>query len=103
MSTIDFLRQFRFLGYAIFDLAASFAGMALLATPLSKLFARFGIIIPRVKWLFLTLPIGILAHVLVGRYTPMTVQFLDSHTHYALKIVILMLTVFGLLGIKKRR
>jgi len=100
MSTIDFLRQYRVFGFAIFDLAVSFLGFALLASPLSSFFARFGIMIPRKNWLFLTLPIGILVHLIFWKITPMTREFLDLNRFYALKIVITTLLVLGLSGIK---
>jgi predicted membrane channel-forming protein YqfA (hemolysin III family) len=102
MNTLDFLRQFRIAGYAVFDLSLTFLGMALLASPLSKLFAHFGILIPKRNWLYLALPIGILVHLIVGTYTPMTRQFLDLKGSYFLKFVILVLCVLGLTGIKRK-
>ena len=100
MNTIDFLRQFRVGEYAIFDLVVSFLGVYLLSPLLTKLFAKFGIDIPKINWLFLTLPISVLIHVLFGRMTPMTRYFLDLHGHYLLKILILALLILGLRGIK---
>jgi len=100
MITIEFLRQFRFGGYAIFDFVLAFLGIYLISSLLSKIFLKFGIYIPKQNWLFLTLPISILAHLLVGKITPMTENFLDIHGHYILKIVILILLFFGFKGIK---
>ena len=98
--TIEFLRQFRFAGYAIFDLAVSFLGMYLLSPLLTKLFLKINIKIPKLNWIFLTLPIGILVHLLVGKITPMTTNFLNTNSHYFLKIVVLMSLALGLRGIK---
>lgn len=100
MITIDSLRQFRLGDYAIFDLAASLVGIYFLAPLLTKLFLKFGLDIPRSSWLYLTLPLGIIIHLLVGSITPMTRDFLDLHGHYLLKILIIALTVLGLRGIK---
>lgn len=100
MNTIDVLRQYRIAGFALFDLTLALLGMALVAWPLSWLFARFGILIPKRNWLFLALPIGILAHIAIGKMTPMTREFLDPHGYYPLKIVILALCVLGLWGIR---
>lgn len=72
MTTIEFLRQFKLGEYAIFDLVASFFGIYLLSPFLSKIFKKIRLDIPKVNWLYLTLPIGILAHILVGNITPMT-------------------------------
>lgn len=100
MNTIEFLRQFRILDYAVFDFAASFLGIYLLSPLLSKLFLKLRLNIPKRNWLFLTLPIGMVSHLLVGSITPMTRDFLDLNDHYILKIVILILLFFGIKGIK---
>ncbi|MEI6288784.1 MAG: hypothetical protein WCP18_04430 [bacterium] len=100
MNPIEFLRQFRLGGYAIFDFAVSFLGIYLLAPLLSKLFLKIGVDIPKNNWLFLTLPISIAIHLLVGKITPMTKNLIDLHGHYILKIIILGLLIFGLKGIK---
>lgn len=101
MVPIEFLRQFRLGEYAIFDFAAAFLGMYFLAPLLSKGFERIGIEIPRSNWMFLTLPIGIGAHLIIGNLTPMTRDFIDFNGHYFLKILILILLILGLKGIRK--
>lgn len=100
MNIITYLRQFKIFDFAIFDLVASFVGMFLLSGLLSKLFRKIGVDVPWFNWIFLTLPISIVAHLLVGRMTPMVTNFLDLHDHYFLKIVILACFVAGLWGIK---
>lgn len=101
MLSIEYLRQFRIGEYAIFDFAASFVGMALLAPVLSWLFKKIKINIPWQNWLYLALPIGIVTHLVVGNITPMTRDFLNLHDHYILKLVIIGLLTMGLRGIKK--
>jgi hypothetical protein len=100
MIPLEFLRQFRIAEYAVFDFAVSFLGIYLLSSLLSKLFLKLKIDIPKRNWLYLTLPISILAHLLVGRITPMTANFLDLHDHYILKLLILALLILGIKGIK---
>ncbi|KKP59460.1 MAG: hypothetical protein UR53_C0002G0074 [Candidatus Magasanikbacteria bacterium GW2011_GWC2_34_16] len=100
MTTIEFLRQFRLGGYALFDFIASFLGIWLLSPLLTKLFLKMRIKIPKINWIFLTLPIGIIAHLLVNTITPLTKNFLDLSGHYILKILILVLIFFGIRGIK---
>ena len=100
MNTLEFLRQFKIFDYAIFDLAVSFLGIYLLSPLLTKLFKKIRLDIPKRNWLFLTLPIGILAHILVGNITPMTGDLLNIHDHYILKILMLVLLFFGFKGIK---
>lgn len=100
MDILTFLRQFRLLDYAIFDFIVSFLGIYLLSPTLSKMFRKIRIEIPKINWLFLTLPIAIISHILVGVITPMTKDFLDVNGHYLLKIIILFLLVLGLKNIK---
>lgn len=100
MITLEFLRSFRFGGYAIFDFIVSLLGFYVFGPLLSILFLKIRVDIPPKNWLFLALPIGIAVHLVVGEMTPMTKQFLDLSGHYILKVVIFGLFVFGLLGIK---
>ena len=100
MTTLEFLRQFRLGGYAIFDFAVSFLGIYLLSPRLSRIFLKLKINIPKRNWLFLTLPIAILVHLLIGNITPMTKNFIDMGGHYILKIIILISLLFGIKGIK---
>jgi len=100
MNTIDILRQFRIGGYALFDLGVSFLGIYLLSPLLSKLFLKLRIKITKRSWLFFTLPLSILVHIIVGNITPMTKNFIDVHGHYFLKIIILGLFILGIKGTK---
>jgi hypothetical protein len=100
MIPIEFLRQFRLGEYAIFDLATAFLGIYLLSFLLSKIFLKLRIDISKKSWVLLTLPIGIITHLLLGKMTPMTRNFLDIHDHYVLKIIIIGLLLLGLGDIK---
>lgn len=103
MDAIIFLRQFRFGGYAIFDLVASLIGMALLAPFLSKLFRKFGIEVPRRNWVLLTLPLALVAHVAVGRYTLMTRDLFDPRSHFFVKFIFVLSLALGLMDIKRAK
>ena len=100
MDTITYLRQFRIFNYAIFDLTISFLGMYLVAPLLTRLFRKINIDIPKINWVYLTLPIGILTHLLIGKITPMTKNFLDLQSNYILKAVIVACLILGLRNIK---
>ena len=100
MIPIEFLRQFRIFDYAIFDLIVAFGGIYLLSNRLSKWCLKLRLEIPQRNWIFLTLPMGIIAHLLCGSMTPMTRNFLDLQGHYMIKIIILVSLIFGLKGIK---
>lgn len=100
---ITYLRQFRIEGFTVFDTGASFLGVYILAPLLTRAFRLIGIEVSRRSWLYLVLPIGILAHYLSGTKTPMTVEFLDPAGYYLLKLAILTLLVLGLKDIRKAK
>jgi len=100
MITIEWLRQFRIAGYALFDLMVSLLGIYLLSPLLSRLFLILRIKVPKSSWLFLTLPFGILIHILVGNITPMTKNFMDLNSNYVLKTIIIILFFLGIRGIR---
>ena len=100
MISIDYLRQFRIGEYAAFDLVVSFLGIYLLSPLLSRLFLKLRIEIPKRSWLLLTLPIGIIFHLLTRNMTLMTEDFMDLQSHYVLKILILGLLILGIKDIR---
>jgi hypothetical protein len=100
MSTIEFLRQFRLGGYAIFDFIAAFLWMYLIAPLLSRLFLRIWVEIPKINWLFLTLPIWIIVHILVWDITLFTKDFLNLNGNYIVKILVIISLVLWLRGIR---
>jgi hypothetical protein len=100
MISIEFLRQFRIGEYAIFDFSVAFLGVYLLSPLLSWLFRKLRIDIPKRSWIFLTIPIGISTHLISGKMTPLTKNFFDPHGHYILKLLVLVLLVFGIKGIR---
>jgi hypothetical protein len=103
MGTIDFLRQFRIGGFALFDFTVAFLGVYLLAPLLSKIFRKFGIEIPRRSWLLWTIPIGVAVHLLIGKITPLTREFIDPRGHYLVKIIVLGLVILGAWGIRRTK
>lgn len=101
--SIEYLRQFKVSGYAVFDFAASFLVMFLLSPLLSGLARRAGWQVPRVNWVFLALPLGIAAHLAGGNLTPMTRDFMDPGGHYLVKAAVLFFLALGLSNIKRTK
>jgi len=101
VDAITYLRQFRITGYAVFDFAAAFLGIFLLSPVLSKLAGKAGLEIPKINWLYLTLPIGTATHLLTGNITPLTKNFIELRGHYGLKAVMIGLVFLGLRNIKR--
>ncbi len=105
MITLEYIRQFRIFGYALFDLGISFLAVYLLAPLASKLFTKIHVQISRKSWLFLTIPIAVMVHLIFGKMTLMTKNFLDIHGHYFIKVVILLLLILGVkdIGLNKKK
>ena len=101
MDAISYLRQFRVSGYAVFDLAAAVIGMCLLSPLLSRGCRKLGLEVPRLNWVYLALPIGMAAHLAVGKITPMTRDLFYLHGHYLLKVAMLALCILGLRNIRR--
>lgn len=101
MNIIDGLRQFRVGGYAIFDFTAGFLGMLLLSPLLSLLCKKAGFYVPKRNWVILMLPISVLIHVLVGKTTLLTKNFLDANGHYLLKLTVIGCCALGATGIRR--
>lgn len=101
MISIEFLRHYRMFGYAVFDLAVSFLGIYALSPLLSKLLFAFNVAVPKKNWVFLTLPLGIVVHLLSGTITPMTRNVFDAQGHFGLKICMIALCILGLRNVKR--
>ncbi len=99
--SIETLRQFRVLDYALFDLALAVLGMWLVSPILSWLFKKINITIPKKSWVIWAIPLGFIAHLLTQTNTLMTERLLDPSGHYILKAVVIVLTLLGFRGVKK--
>lgn len=99
--TLSHLREFRVLGFTLFDTTLAFAAVAILSPFLSKIFRKIGLDIPMINWIFLTLPVSILAHLSIGRRTPLVKEFIDPNGHYIVKAVILILFILSFTRIKR--
>lgn len=96
MFSLDYLRSFRILNFAIFDFVASYLGILLLSPLLTRLARFFHLNITTKHWLWLTLPIGVVCHLIFQTQTPMTKMFLNPAGNYDIKIILLVMTYLGL-------
>ncbi len=101
MNLISYLRQFRIGGLAIFDLAISYIGIYFFAPFLSKIFKKLGLIIGPKEWLWLTLPIGVIVHLLFKQKTALNDMLLNDG-NYLVKIILILMLYMGLKGIRKK-
>ncbi|MBI3495266.1 hypothetical protein HY065_01420 [Candidatus Berkelbacteria bacterium] len=97
---IETLRSYRIGPFSIFDFATAYLGIYLVAPLLSWLFAKIGLKISRVSWLWLTIPIAIVVHLALGIRTPLMKMIFDLSGHYTVKIVVLIMLYMGLRDIK---
>jgi len=101
--TLSHLREFRIIGFTLFDTVLAFAAVALLSPFLSRLFRKFGLDIPMINWIFLTLPVSILTHLAIGRRTPLVKDFIDPNGHYVVKIIIVVLFILSFTRISRTK
>lgn len=98
MVDIENLRSFRVADYAVFDFVASYVGFYFLATPLTWLFKKIGVVVTRAQWMYLMLPISVVIHLLVGEKTHLIHQLFDLNGGYIAKIVLLVMIYKGIKG-----
>jgi len=95
MDAVTFLRQYRVGPFAIFDFAASFIAAYLLSPLITWACAKIGIKMSLSSILWLTVPVSVLVHILVGRHTPLTKMVLDVNGYYGVKLVIAVMVYMG--------
>ncbi len=100
MGFIEVLRQFKIGPFTIFDTALAYGVIFLIAPLLSKLFTKVNLQISRSSWLWLTLPIGVIFHLIFHQNTPFTRMFIDLSGFYIEKIVLLFMLYMGLRNIR---
>lgn len=100
MDIIGILRQFRIGPFTIFDTLLAYVGIYFIAPLLSKLFAKINISISRSSWLWLTLPISVIFHLIFNQSTPFIKMVLNPSGDYLAKIVLLFMLYTGLKGVR---
>ncbi len=93
MDTITLLRQFRIGPFALFDTVLSYVGVLLLSPLLSKLFAFLHISIPKTSWLWWTLPLSVVFHLLFNQRTPL-IEILSQPLGFVVVGTILVLMLY---------
>jgi hypothetical protein len=95
MNIIEFLRHYRIGAFSIFDFVVAYGGLLLLSPIIIKLLNKINVHMTWVNIMWLVLPLGLLTHILIGKYTPLTKMFLNPHNYYFLKILILFMIYMG--------
>jgi hypothetical protein len=100
--SIEYLRQFRILNFAIFDFVASYIGMLLFAPLLSRIAKKAGLNLTLSHWLWLTLPLSVVFHLAFSRMTPFTQAVVGTSGGYLEKLIIIGMLYMGLKDIKSK-
>lgn len=97
---ISNLRQYRIGPYAIFDIATSYIGIYLIAPLLSKFAEKFSLRIPRTTWLWFTLPISVIFHLVFGQNTEFMKRLFSPEGYHN---EVILLTIMMYIGGKQIR
>jgi hypothetical protein len=100
MDVINILRQYRIGPFTIFDVVTAYVGIYLLAPLLAKIFYKLHINISRSGWIWLTLPIAVVFHLIFHQNTPFMKMLLSPKSFYMPIIVLIFMTYMGLRKIK---
>ncbi|GEM_PF-720223 len=101
MDYITLLRQYRIGPFTIFDTALAYAGILILSPLLTKLFFLVRIKIPLTSWLWLTMPLSVIFHIIFRQDTPLIRILFNSDEFYIAAVVLLFMTYMGLRGIRR--
>ena len=101
MDYLALLRQYRIGPFPIFDIILAYAGIFILSPLLTKLFAKVHLNISRSSWLWLTLPLSIVFHLIFRQNTPLMKMLLDPSRFYIPVVILLFMMYMGLRNIHK--
>lgn len=98
MINIDILRQFRIGPFTIFDTATAYLGILIISPLLTWIFSKIHFHISTVSWLWLTLPISVIFHLVLSQNTPLMKILSDplKFDFYFVLIVLIFMTYMGL-------
>jgi hypothetical protein len=102
MDYLGYIRQFKIGPFAIFDSVLAFLGIFLLSPLLTKLFLKMHLNITLSSWMWLTLPLSVVFHVLFRQNTAlMKIIFGSNHLYSFIAIAtLLFMTYMGLKNVK---
>lgn len=96
MDLIGILREYKIGQIAVFDLVLAYVGIYSIAPFLTKTFTKIHLYINKTDWFWLTLPIGVLFHIVFAAQTPLTKMVLNPQGFYLIKLLILFMVFMGL-------
>lgn len=100
MITLEYLRQFKIGPFAIFDTMAAYVGILIFSPILTWLMSKLRIKIPIISWLWFTLPLSVIFHIIFHQSTPL-MKILANPGHLQFYIAIFILLAMTYMGLRK--
>lgn len=100
MFSLEYLRSFRIGPFTIFDTVGSYVGVLILSPILIWLASRLRLHIPLSSWLWFTLPLAVLFHVIFQQSTPL-MKILTNPVRYEFYIAVIILVAMTYMGFRK--
>lgn len=101
MDYIALLRQYRIGPFTIFDTVLAYVGVLILAPLLTKLFLKVHVKIPLISWLWFTMPISVIFHIMFRQDTPLMRILFNSDKFYIAAGVLLFMIYMGLRRVRR--
>lgn len=100
MAYIEYLRQFRIGQFTIFDTASAYVGILILSPLLSWLVSKIHLKIPTASWIWFTLPLSVIFHVIFHQPTPL-IKILTNPDNIQFYIAIFIIFAATYMGSRK--
>jgi len=100
MFSIEYLRQFKIGPIAIFDTISAYLGILLLAPLLTWLSSKVNLKIPVVSWVWFTMPLSVLFHVIFRQSTPV-IKILSDPSQIQFYVALLIILFMLYMGFQK--
>jgi hypothetical protein len=101
MIDLAYIRQFRIGPYSIFDFAVSYLGVYFLAPLFSKACSKIHLNISRSGWMWLTLPLSVVFHLIFRQQTAFMKGLISPQHYFIEAIVLLFMLYMGLKDVRK--
>lgn len=95
------LRQYRIGPFPIFDTALAYVGILIISPLLTWLFSKIHVRIPWYSWLWFTVPLSVVFHILFHVNSPLMKMLFDLKTAIPVVIVLIVMMFMGGRSIKK--
>lgn len=100
MISIEYLRAARIGQFTIFDTAGSYVGALVLSPILTWLMSKLHLKVPTATWLWLTLPLSVIFHIVFKQSTPLT-KILANPGNFQFYIAFFVILAMTYMGFKK--